>query len=84
MSVSPSRREPGIILRPETKGADLGMIIWPGEMEFWEQRQAAQRQLREERERQARMEAAWWRSLQQHYRQPQREDQRDGMMGWPF
>jgi len=56
------------------------MIIWPGEMEFWEQRQAAQKQLREERERQAKQEAAWWRSLQQH----QREEQRDGMMGWPF
>ena len=38
----------------------MGMIIWPGEMEFWEQREAAQKQLREARERQAMQEAAWW------------------------
>ena len=43
----------------------MGMIIWPGEMEFWEQRQAAQRRLREERERQAMQEAAWWRFVRE-------------------
>ena len=41
------------------------MIIWPGEMEFWERREAAQKQLREERERQAKQEAAWWRFVRE-------------------
>ena len=49
----------------------MGMIIWPGEMEFWEQREAAQKQLREERERRVKQDAEWWRLLQQHQRQPQ-------------
>ena len=34
----------------------MGMIIWPGDLDFWEQREAAQKQLREERERQATQE----------------------------
>ena len=56
----------------------MGMIIWPGEMDFWERRQAAQKQLREERECQARLEAAWWCSLQQHQRRPKREQPAPG------
>ena len=43
----------------------MGMIIWPGEMEFWERREAAQKQLREGRERQAKQDAAWWRFVQE-------------------
>ncbi len=62
----------------------MGMIIWPGDLDFWEQRQAAQKQLREERKRRARLDAEWWRFLRQCQRQPKREDQRDGMMGWAF
>ena len=57
----------------------MGMIIWPGEMEFWEQRQAAQRQLREERERQARLEAAWWRFVMEQ--SPSGDDQEGGGVG---
>ncbi len=48
----PQREEPG----------------WPGDMEFWQQRQAAQKRLQEERERQAKQEAAWWRFVREHTR----------------
>jgi len=37
----------------------MGMIIWPGEMEFLEWREVAQKQLREERERRARLHFEW-------------------------
>ena len=57
----------------------MGMIIWPGEMEFWEQRQAAQRQLREERERRAKQEAAWWRFVRE--KAPSGDDQEGGGVG---
>ena len=54
----------------------MGMIIWPGEMEIWERRQAAQKQLREERERQAEQEAAWWRFVREDT--PSGDDQEGG------
>ena len=54
--LSPSRPEPAILVHTQLTEADMGMVIWPGEMEFWERRQAAQKQLREERERQVKQE----------------------------
>ena len=43
----------------------MGMIIWPGDLDFWEQRQEYERRRADEARRRARLDAEWWRSLQQ-------------------
>ena len=48
------------------------MILWPGDLDFWEQRQEDERRRLEEARRRARLAAEWRRLLQQHSR-PQRE-----------
>ena len=52
----------------------MGLIIWPGDLDFWEQRQECERRRLEEARRRARLDAEW--RLRQHGRQPQREEHR--------
>ncbi len=49
----------------------MGIIIWPGDLDFWEQRQEYERRRLEEARRRAKLDADW---LQRHKRQPQREE----------
>ena len=47
------------------------MILWSGDLDFWEQRQEYERRQLEEARRRARLDAERW--LLQHQRQPRRE-----------
>ena len=41
------------------------MILWPGDLDFWEQRQECERRRADEARRRAGLDAEWWCSLQQ-------------------
>ena len=56
-----------------TRGSEMGLILWPGDLDFWEQGQEYERRRLEEVRRRARLDAEW-RLLQQHQWQPQGEE----------